>query len=166
MKNLLRLAFLALLIAVGFWVWNIIFPNPQKIIHQRLNKLAQLASFSAGEGNFSRLAAVEKMGQFFAENAEVAVDVPGVESHTFNGRTELMQAVMAIRATVNGVSAELVDMNIDMGSNNQSAMVNLTLKAKIAGEKDAVIQELNFTFKKIKRDWLISRVATVQTLKR
>ena len=56
MKNLLRLILLALLIAVGFWVWNILFPNPQKIIRHRLNKLAQLASFAPNEGNFSRIA--------------------------------------------------------------------------------------------------------------
>lgn len=166
MKNLLRLVLLALLIAAGFWVWNIIFPNPQKIIRSRLNKLAHLASCSPDEGNFSRLASVEKMGQFFVDNAEITVDIPGVESHTFNGRAELMQAAIAARATANGIAAELVDINIDMGSNNQSAMVDLTLKAKIGAEKDAIIQELNFTFKKIKGDWLISRVATVQTLKR
>ena len=165
MKNLLRLILLALLIAVGFWVWNILFPNPQKIIRHRLNKLAQLASFAPNEGNFSRIASVEKMGTYFTDNAEVTVDIPG-ESHTLNGRAELVQAAAAARASVNGVSAELVDIVIDMGSNDQSAMVDLTLKAKVGGEKDAIILELNFTFKKIKGDWLISRVATVQTLKR
>ena len=77
-----------------------------------------------------------------------------------------MQAAMAARTMVSGVSAELVDINIDMGPNNQSAMVDLTLKAKVGDERDAVILELKFTFKKIKGDWLITRVATVQTLKR
>ena len=166
MKNLLRLVLLALVIALGFWAWNILFPNPQKVIRHRLEKLAKLASCSAGEGNFSRVASVEQMGSYFTDNAEVTVDIPGVESHTFNGRAELVQAAMAVRATANGVSAELVDINIDMGPNNQSAMVDLTLKARVGGERDAVIQELEFTFKKIKGDWLISRVATVQTLKR
>ena len=166
MKNLLRLVLLVILIALGFWVWNILFPNPQKIIRHRLNKLALLASFSSGEGNFSRIANVQQMGTYFTDNAEITVDIPGVESHTFNGRAELVQAAMVVRTTVNGVSAEFVDINIDMGSNNQSAMVDLTLKAKVGGERDAVIQELKFTFKRIKGDWLISRVTTVQTLKR
>ncbi len=166
MKNLLRLVLLALVIALGFWAWNILFPNPQKVIRHRLEKLAKLASFSAGEGNFSRVASVQQMGSYITDNAEITVDIPGVESHTFNGRAELMQFAMAARATANGISAELVDIVIDMGPNNQSAMVNLTLKARVGGERDAVIQELEFTFKKIKCDWLISRVATVQTLKR
>src|SRR5581483_12123602 len=101
MKNLLRLICLAVLIALGFWAWNILFPNPQKVIRHRLNKLAQLASFSGNEGNFSRVASIQQMGNYFTDNVELTVDIPGVESHTFNGRAELMQAAMAARSTVN-----------------------------------------------------------------
>ena len=166
MKNLLRLILLVVLIALGIWVWHILFPNPQKIIRHRLNKLAQLASVAPNEGNFSRVACVEKMGAYFTDNAEVNLNIPG-ESLVLNGRAELTQAALAARSSANGgVSAEFVDINIDMGPNNQSAMVDLTLHAKVGSDKDAIIQELEFTFKKIKGDWLISRVATVQTLRR
>lgn len=166
MKSLLRLIFLAILIALGYWTWTLLFPNPQKIIRHRLNKLAQLVSFEPGEGNFSRVANVERMGGYFADDVEVAVDIPGLESHTINGRAELIQAAAAWRSTANGVAAQLYDINVDMGPNDQSAMADLTLRARVGGDRDAVIQELKVTFKKIKGDWLISRVATVQTLKR
>lgn len=166
MRNILRLVFVAVLIAVAFWAWSVFFPNPQKIIRHRLVKLAQLASFGPNEGNITRIANVEKMGAYFAENAELVLDIPGVETHTFNGRAELMQAAMAARSTVSGFSAELFDINIDMGPGNESAMVDLTLKARVGGERDVIIEELKITFKNIKGDWLISRATTVQPLKR
>ncbi len=166
MKNLLRLISLVVVIALGWWAWTFLFPNPQKIIRHRLKTLAELASFEAGEGNISRLSSVEQIGSYFTDNTEVDIDVPGLEPHAFNGRAELTQVAMAVRTSGNGVTAELFDINVDMGPNNQSAMVDLTFKAKIGGERDAIIQELSVTFKKIKGDWLISRVATVQTLKR
>lgn len=166
MKNVLRLISLIVVIALGYWAWTFFHPDPQKIIRQRLHKLADLASFDPGEGNFARVASVEKMGSYFTDNAEVDIDIPGVEHHVLNGRAELTQAAMVARSSVNGVNAELFDINLEMGPNNQSAMADLTLKAKVGGEKDAVIQELKFTLKKINGDWLVSRVATVQTLKR
>ena len=76
-----------------------------------------------------------------------------------------MQAAMGAKSVTTGIKAEFIDMNIELGSGNLSALVDLTLKAKVNGESDMIAQELKFTMKKINGDWLITRIETVKTLK-
>jgi hypothetical protein len=165
MKHLRRLFLLAGLIALGFWGWGLLFTNPQKVIRTRLVRLAELASFSAKEGNVLRVAKVQQMGTFFTDDAQVSVNVPGVESINFTRREELMQATMAARSALNGLQAEFPDLNVNLSPDRQSAVVNVTLNAKIAGQREAIVQELKFTLKSISGNWLITRVETVETLK-
>ena len=165
MNKLRRVLLVAAVLVIGFFVWQFCFPNPQQVIKRRLNEVARLASFTPNEGAISRLAKIQRLGLFFAEDVQVTVDIPGYESHTFNRREEVMQVVMASPRLGAGVAAQFLDMNIQMGAGDESAMVDLTLEAKISGESDLLAQELNFTLKKIKGDWLITRVETVKTLK-
>lgn len=165
MKNLSKIILLLVLVALGYWLWTILFPNPQQVISNHLNKLAHLASFSAGEGNISRVSKIQRMGGLFADDVEISIDIPGADIQTIKGREELMQDALAARRFANGLNAEFLDMNIELGSEKQSAIVDLTLKAKATGENDLIVQELKFTMKKIKNDWLITRVETVKTLK-
>jgi hypothetical protein len=164
MNKILRLILLAVLVAVGFWVWTILFPDPQKVIRKRLNKVAQLASFSPNEGNLTRAFDVKKLGAMFSDDAQIHVDVPEFEPHVFT-RDEMTQALMAAKRLGDGLHAEFVGINVELGSGGDSALANLTLKAKINGQNDLIVQEFNFTLKKIKGDWLITRVETVNTLK-
>jgi hypothetical protein len=160
-----RLLLVAAVIGIGFWIWTAWFPNPKQIIKNRLNEVARLASFTPNEGAISRLAKIQRLGLYFAEDVQVMVDIPGYESHTFNRREEVMQVVMASPRLGSGLSAQFLDMNIQVGTGDDSAMVDLTLAAKITGESDLLAQELNFTLKKIKGEWLITRVETIKTLK-
>jgi hypothetical protein len=165
MKYLSRLAFLFLLVVLGLWAWHLLFPNPRTVIHNRLNRLARLASFSAREGNFGRVAAIERMRGFFANNVEVVVEIPGTETHTFNNRDELMQAALAARSSTSSIAAKFIDIKIELSRGDQSAIVDLTLQASVSGDSDAVVQELRFTLNEIDGDWLITRIETVKTLK-
>jgi hypothetical protein len=165
MKKILQIIFLAVALSLGVWLWAAWFPNPKQAVRNRLNKVAQLASFSANEGNISRVANVQKLGRLFAEDVQVMVDIPGTESHTFTSREEVMQVALAAKRLGDGLKAEFLDMNIEMGTGDQSALVDLTLKAKVGGESDLIVQELKFTLKKLDGDWLITRVETVRTLK-
>src|SRR5579884_390431 len=165
MKKLSNIILLLALAGLGYWLWTVFFPNPQQVIRNRLNKLARLASFSPGEGNISRISKIQRMGRLLAEDVQLIIDVTGTEIQTIKSRQELMQAAMAAPRFANVLKAEFLDMNIELGSDTQSAIVDLTLKAKIGGESDLIVQELKFTMKKINNDWLITRVETVKTLK-
>jgi hypothetical protein len=165
MRHIFRFTLLAGLIALGYRGWTVFFPNPQKVIRHRLLKLADLASFSPHEGNISRIASVEKLGQYFTEDAEVTVDVPGNEVRTVNGRAELTQAALAARSALSGLRAKFVDITIAMGTDRESATAHLTLMANVSGEKELVVQEMKFYFKDVKGDWLIHRIETIKTLR-
>lgn len=165
MRIIFRLIFLAALVALGYWVWSFLFPNPVKVIRDRLNKIARLASFSGNEGNFSRVAAIEKLGTYFTEEIEIMVDVPHEESHTFNRREELMQAALAARSALSALKVDFPEIHVDLDPGKLSATADVTLRADINGEKNALIQELRIYLKKVDGKWLIYRLDTVRTLR-
>ena len=164
MKIATRLILLAVLVALGFWLWSVLFPNPQKVIRNRLNKAARLASFSASEGNIARVANIEALGTYFTDEIEIKVDVPNYESHTFTRREELTQATMAALSVVGSVKADFPDITVDLDAGNQTATASVTLRVDINGEKNSVIQELKIYLKKVNGDWLIYRLDTIRTL--
>jgi len=165
MKLIVRLILLAGLIALGIWSWGFFFPSPQKIIENHLRKLARLASFSSKDGNFKRLADNERMGSLLAQDVHVVLDVPGGRGQTFDNREELLQAVMAARLAVKDLHAQFTDIGISLSPDRQSAVVLLTVQPKIGGEPDWIVEELQFTFKKISDDWLITGVERVKPLR-
>lgn len=167
MKRVFTLLLLIGLIALGYWAWTVLFPKPDQIIRNHLNKLAKLASFSPNDGNISRVAKIQKLGLLFDENVQVVMDAPGAESHSLNftRREELTQAAMAAKSFASGVKAEFQDMSIQVAPDAQSATADLMLQAKVSGENDMIAQELKFTFKQTNGDWLITRVETVKSLK-
>jgi hypothetical protein len=166
MKSIVRLlVVIAIVAAIGFWAWSYFFPNPEKIIRSRLNTVAKLASFAAGEGNISRVANVQKLGLYFTEEVEVNVNVPGMESHNFTRREELTQAAMAAKGAVTSIKAEFLDINVDVAKDKQTATADLTLRVNVGGEKDSIVQQLKIHLNNVKGEWLIHRIDTVQTLK-
>ncbi len=164
-KLVVRLIWAAALIALGYWAWTAAFPNPRKAVRRRLEKLAQLASFSANEAPLAKLANLQKLAGFFSEQVVVNVDAPGEGAHVFNNRDELMQAAQAVRMTASGVQAKFADPNIEFTAGNQEAIVDVAFTADIGGEKDAVVEELKIDLKYTGADWVITRVESVDTLK-
>ena len=164
MNKIIRVIVLAGLVALGFWVWTRLFPDPKQVIRNRLNQAARLASFAPGEGNFSRAFNVKKLGALFSDDAKILVDVPEMETREF-GLDEMIQALMGAKRLGNGLKVKFIDPNIQLDAGAGSALVDLTVEAKLGGQNDSIVQEMKFTLKKIKGDWLITRVETVNTLK-
>ncbi|MDB6067682.1 MAG: hypothetical protein JWR26_3890 [Pedosphaera sp.] len=166
MKTILRLLFLIVVIGLGVWAWTAFFPKPEIEVRKRLNQLAKLASYSKGEGNIAMTVRIERLCALFADQVEVRIDVPGFEAHSFGSRAELLQEATGVSKYFSGgMKAELLDINVEIGPDKISALVDLTLKAKPGDERDMMVQELKITLKKIKGDWLVNRVETVKTLR-
>ncbi|MGD0412585.1 MAG: nuclear transport factor 2 family protein [Verrucomicrobiota bacterium] len=165
MKRITRLILAAGLIALAVWSWGFFFPAPKKIIENHLLKLARVASFSSQDGNFKRLSDNERIGSLLARNLHVVLDLPGGRNETFDNREDLLQAVMAARPVVKDLQTQFTDITVSLSPDRQSAVAMLTVKAKMGGEPDWIIEELRFTFKKIGGDWLITGLETVQPLR-
>ncbi|HXT10760.1 MAG TPA: hypothetical protein VN873_04290 [Candidatus Angelobacter sp.] len=154
----------AVIIGLGFWLWTILFPTPEKVIRSRLNAFAKTISFEAGSGMISKTYSAQKAAGFFTTNVDVELNLAGYETVTLHGRDEVLQIAMASRSRLTALKVEFPDMNITLAPDGQTAKVNLTAKATMPEERDISAQEFDFKLKKVNGVWLIDHVETVKTL--
>ena len=164
MKIVFRIVWLAVLAALGVWLWTIIFPSPQKIIRQRLEAVARRASFAPDEGTLARMASAESLASYFSTNVEINLDVPGHLRHSILGRNEITQAALAARSTASSLSVKFLDVNVTLAPDRQSAIADFTVEAHVSDDQEFFVQEMKFTLRKISGQWLITRVETIRTL--
>jgi hypothetical protein len=164
MKIIWRLVLVAALAALGVWLWTVFFPSPERAIRHHLIQLAKDVSFSNTTGGWSRLAGAESVAGFFDTNVEVNINVPGHEQHTFTARAEITQAALASRKEVSSLSVRFPDINLTVAPDKTSAIADVTVMVNIAGEQDAIVQELKITFVKSEGQWLIQKIETVRTV--
>jgi hypothetical protein len=159
-----RLVLLAVLGVVGFYLWRWLFPDPELEIRRRVQEVAQLASFANNEGPLAKAANAHKLTTYFSLDATVVVEGSGQPQIRISGQQELLQTALAARQNLASLKVEFLDVTVALSNAKQAAQVNLTARARVPGERDELIAELNFFFKKIEGDWLITRVETVRTL--
>src|SRR6266576_1201394 len=166
MRIVLRLLLVAALIALGFWLWTILFPGPEKLIRKRIAEVARLASIAPGEGLITQGLRIQSLINCFDPQAELTFDVPGRSQYRIAGRAEMTEYAGAARRNLSSLEVELLDPNLALSPDKQSAVVDLTARVKLPDERDFIVQEMKFTLKKINGEWLIISVETVRTLSR
>ena len=164
MKIAWRLALLAAVAGIGFWLWMILFPSPEKIVLKKIAGLAANASVNAGDGNLTRATKVSNLIGYFSADAEINCDVPGIEVHILSGRDEIRQAAAGGFTQLSSVSVQFFDAAAHVAGDKQSAVATCTARVSAGDSKDFGLQELKFQFRKIDGDWLITRAETVKTL--
>jgi hypothetical protein len=162
-KWLSRVIVVGVLAVLGFWGWRVFFPSPEELIRKRLGALAKAASFGASEGLIAKAWNASSLGEFFTQDVQIALDVPGAQ-HSFSGRAEVMQAVVGARSQGGSLSVEFPDIRVNVAPDKSSAIVYLTAKGKVSVTKDIYLLELKLRMIRIKRDWFIEQVETVKTL--
>jgi hypothetical protein len=162
MKAASRIVLLALVAGLGFWLWTVLFPSPEKVILKKISNLAATANVSTGDGNLTRASKASNLASDFSYDAEIAFDVPNGETRRLSGRDEIREAAMGGFANVPWLKVQFLDATARMGPDKQTAEVTCTAKASAGDSNDFGIQELRFQLKKIDRDWLITRAETVK----
>ena len=164
MKIVFRVVLLAALAAVGVWLWTVFFPSPEKIIRRQLSEVAKRVSFTADEGTLARLADAQSLAGYFATNVEVNINTREGDRQNFVGRDQITQAALAARSAVGSLNVKFLDVDVTVAPDKQSATADLTVDANVAGQPEAIVQEVKITLQKIAGQWLITRVATVRIL--
>jgi len=164
MKLAWRLILLVALLAMGLWLWSVFFPSPQKAIRRHLEKTARLASFKANEGAMERLGNIAELAKCFSKDVEVKFETPGGGSLTLAGRDDILRAAGLARTSGSALQVEFLDAILTVSPDQQTAAVDLTVRARIPGDRDFFVQEMKFQLKKIGRAWLIIHAETVKTL--
>jgi hypothetical protein len=83
--------------------------------------------------------------------------------HTISTRQDIRTAAQAALAAYGSLTVELLDPNVVLSPDKESAAVDATVRVKMPSEQD-LVQELKFTLRKIKDEWLIIKIETVRTL--
>jgi hypothetical protein len=164
MKIAFRLILLTLFAGLGFWLWTVLFPSPEKVVLKKISSLAATATISTKDGNIIRAAKASNVVGDFSNDAEIVFDIPGVGSRTLTGRDEIRETAMGGFANAPSLKVQFLDATAKVGADKQTAEVNCTAQVSAGDNKDYGIQELRFQFKKIDGDWLITRLETVKTL--
>ncbi len=157
-----RLIVLVVLAALGFWLWTVFFPSPEKVIRKQLAKLAQDASFSPAENDLIKMADAQSVPDFFSSNVEINITIPGREQQTLAGQDEIRTAALASRAQATALDVKFPDVIVTVAPDKSSAVADVTVDATVSGEHDAIVQELKINFQRNGGQWLINKVETVQ----
>lgn len=164
MRRVVPIVFALAVIGLGFWLWTVLFPSPEKVIRTRLNALAKALSFDSRGGVLAQAYSAQKVGDFFTSDVDVELNIGGYDPMSLHGRDEVAQTAAAVRSRLNSLKVEFLDMNITFTPDRQGAKVNLTGKADVPSERDISAQEFNFMLKKVDGKWLIYRIESVKTL--
>jgi hypothetical protein len=164
MKIAGRVALLLVLIGLGFWLYTVFFPGPEKAIRKRLEKVAQLASIRPGQGLLSRGASIQELANCFDSKVEITLNWRGGSQHSLAGRDEIIETAKLAHGQFQTLEIEFLDLNVTLAPDKQSATVNLTAKVTTSDERDFQVQELKITLKKVNGEWLIFQIETVRTL--
>ena len=164
MKVAFRLVLLAGLAGLGFWLWTVLFPSPEKIVLKKISNLAATANIAPADDNITRAAKASNVVSEFANDAEIVFDISGAGARTLNGRDEIRETARGGFASVPSLKVKFMDANARVGTDKLTAEVTCTAQVSAGDSKDFGIQELRFQLKKIDGDWLITHAETVKTL--
>lgn len=164
MKTAFRLVLLAAVAVLGFWLWTILFPSPEKVILRKMSSLAATATFGANDSNLTRAAKAGNLVGFFANDAQIIIDGSGQAARTLSGRDEIRETALGGFASLPALKVQFLDVTVLVGADRQTANVNCTVKVVAGDSKDFGVQEMHFQLKKVDGTWLISRAEAVKTL--
>lgn len=164
MKWLGRLFLVAAVAALGWWLWQTLFPGDEAQIRKLLARTARAASFSSRDGALRRMGSIAEFGNCFTPDVQVYFDMPRQGRFALEGREQMIGLAARSRDSVVAVSVTLVDVSVQLEPDHLSATAGLTARADISGEVDFSVQELKVFFRKVNGQWLIYRVESVKTL--
>jgi hypothetical protein len=164
MKLARHLVLMAVVAGLGFWLWTVFFPSPEKMIRKEIAGLAATATLKSGDSNLMRAAKAANLAGLFATNAQIILNVPDLPNRTLSGREEIQETALGGLANIPTLNVKFLDVNVRISADKQTADVDCTGEVNAGDKRDFGVQELHFQFKKIDGDWLITLAETVKTL--
>jgi len=166
MKRAGRIILLAVMVAGGCWLWRHFHPTPQEAIRRRIAEVAAAVSYTEPGGLIAQAVKAQKLAGYFAPEVTILIQVAGQSDYELASRGEIQRNALALRSRFHSLKVQLLDPNVLLGADQQSAIVDLTLRAETAGDEYLAVQEMKFTLRQVEGEWLIVRIETVKTLNR
>ena len=162
MKKRAKLAALVVGVALGVWLFTVLFPGDDALIRRQLARLAQTVSVPPRTSPLARLAKGQKLGGFFTPDVVVRLKGAGSELGDIQGREQLTQMVMAAQTRIQQAQIQFLDAELEVGADRESGTAHLTVLAHVNGDHNPAVQELKFSFRKTDGRWRIALVETVE----
>ncbi len=164
MKKVFRLLLLLAGLGLGYWLWGLCCPSPEKLVQRQMARLATTATFTTHDSNISRALKISHLTGMFTVDAQVSLDASGETARTLNGRDEIRDAARSGLTMLSALKLEFSDVSIRVAPDKLTADVNCTTRVLMGGSRDMRAEEMHFQLRKIDGSWLISRAETVKTL--
>lgn len=160
MKRFLQILLLLIAAGAGYFLWTWAHPSPEKAIRKQMEKLAETLQAKPGEGNFARVASINRTLSFFTP--DVLINGEGISqvNETIQGRTELQQALFAARQRLDG-GITFFDIHFLNPPEGTNALIVFTAVARLNGQSEPYSVDLKAHFQQTEGDWLITRIESV-----
>ena len=165
MNRLVQALALATAIALGFWLFRTLFPNDVDAIRKRLTEMAADASFDSSEAPLTKMSKAGKLAGYFTVDAEINIKPWGYREVSVNGRTEIRQAAVGARSTVDSLKISVDRADVTVSDDRDSAQVLLSLTAVSSRQSEPWKEGIQIQMRRIDGDWLISRVANREVIR-
>ncbi len=142
-----------------------LFPNDERVIRRRLDRLAAITSVPDNPGLTSTLAAADRLRDYLTSDAEIEIERPGERRYTLTGRQDIIQTWVATRSSLAGLKVSFVDLEVVLDPGRRAATAQVTVRATQASQRDSFVQEFKLQLTKEDGQWRIRRAETVRTLK-
>jgi hypothetical protein len=152
------------LAAVGYAACLWLFPSDQTRIRRLLMRVQQTASFSPGQAQAARLAAVGNLVDRCTPDVEVRLEGSDFPDQSLTGRAEVREAALAARAGLESLQIQLRDPLMRIATDRLTATVQVIAFARTDRRESPMIQELRLTLVKVDRAWKIARVEPLRSL--
>ena len=143
MKIVTRLVFLAVLGGLGFWLWIILFPSPEKAVLKKIASLAATATFSTDASNLTRAGKVNRVVGMFTSDAQIILNASSPGGHTFSGSDEIRAAALGGFGSLPSLKVEFLDATAKVSpAPETSAQPTRAASTGTLSQLSAVIREL------------------------
>lgn len=149
-------------LALVLWALTQLIPSEAKRIQKRLHYVAGLITHAGKDGTLARMGRLDALRGCLTADVEVALEAPGLGSHTLHGRDEVLAQASAVVLAGVGVNVQFDDIVVKL-TDRHDATADLTATVTVTGERDFGLQELRFTLRKVEAKWVISRVQSLKT---
>jgi hypothetical protein len=145
-------------LAVLLWIGSRLFKSDERVIRERLAKLAEAVSVRPNTSAFARLAGADKAMEFFTP--DVTVQIEGLEI-SVHDRADLREAMLAARGNLRAMEVSFSDIHLNFSGERSAAVAYLSAVARLDGQTNSFGRELKMSLRKTGRDWLIAQVESL-----
>ncbi|MFO1477174.1 MAG: hypothetical protein U1F98_11040 [Verrucomicrobiota bacterium] len=163
MQKIARLLIATAVIAGAAWAWIALHPAPERVIRNRLAKLAAIASIQPGENEITRGYHALAILDYFTQDAVLSLNPWRADGGTLSGKEDLRNMSTAA-SRLASLKIQFFDVTVTLAPDRQSATVNLVAAVTLPSDRDPAPQPLLIKMRKVQGQWLISEVTALKVL--